>query len=362
MMTKGVSIKIEPKHWDADHNRVRKSFPFYRQINTKLDEIEEQIEAICYRVMARGAEPNPRRVKSLYLEAGETASPIEAFRAFIKRKAKTTTNLKKHNATLSRLIEIGDIDWMDFTEDFPERFTRDTWHRNTLSQYLDLIVEFLEWSSIKQWYSGKDHLLWDTKIIKYKKSVLELDEIATIINMNISPTLEPGRDLLIWCIFSGMRFGETLSENILQGEYLLFKREKGVVNQYHRIKMNSILSELWDKYGSAPRISDNTVNKDYENSKANTMIREVCRLAGLTDLVEVRQGLLPKWQTITTHTGRRTFTTMARRVGISSAEIGRVLDHANTATTEGYDQSGAEMGYKVMDEIETKIITMLRTG
>lgn len=344
-MPDGTALRIPRDAWNG--RRVKKTFPYHRLINSRLDEIEQQIENICFSLLAKGFSPVPDKVKQLYSEQGESMDPIKAYKAFIKHKGLSYESAGQYRTVLGRLEEMKPS-WATFDEFFPDIFPRPTWGINTKSHYLSLIQEYLRFCKAKGWISNDLFEVWKMKWVKYPKPVFTIDEIQTLYDSPVSL----GRDLMLWCIFSGMRHGETLREMYLEGDIVIFHREKGRHKKFHRVKMNSILMEIWERYNGTPAVP--------KIGEAIAKIREACQIAGINGLTETKEGLKPKHEVVTTHTGRRTFATIARGVGIPTADVQRVFDHASLATTQVYDQSGAEIGFRVMDTIETKIIQLIK--
>lgn len=347
-MPDGTAVHIEKRHWGE--GRVKKSHLHYRLINNVLEEMEKEIEGICFSFMAKGMEPTPKKVRQAYKDRNLSTLPVSAFKAFLKTK--------KHNSTQQyinvrdRLSEIEELAWGDLDDFFPEKFYRESWVSSTRAHNLGLLKEFLDFATAKGWNNNLNYKTWKESVISYPQASLNIREIATLYNAKVSEFNQIGKDLFLWLIFSGMRYGETLREYYIEDDILIFHREKGRGRQYHRIKINSIMEEIMSRYEGMPIIKT--------NKTANKKIRAACFEAGIDSMTEVRTGLKPKYQAITTHTGRRTFTTLARTFGIATEDIQRVLDHSQTSTTAGYDQSGAEIGFKVMTQFETKIIPLIK--
>jgi integrase len=55
-------------------------------------------------------------------------------------------------------------------------------------------------------------------------------------------------------------------------------------------------------------------------------------------------------ETITPHDIRRTFSTLCNEIGLATAEVGKLLNHANASVTEGYIQRSLDNQRKLYDE------------
>ena len=120
-----------------------------------------------------------------------------------------------------------------------------------------------------------------------------------------------------------------------------------------RIPVNSELKAILSKYNNQlPALSE---------VKLNSYIKEVCRLAEITDLVEViseKRGIhttnrVPKYKLVHSHTARRTGCTWMWLAGMDALDICRISGHTTTAMLKKYIRAdGLEVVDKLADEYD----------
>lgn len=141
---------------------------------------------------------------------------------------------------------------------------------------------------------------------------LSWEEIATIYHMDLSkhPHLEKHRDLLILGCLTGFRFSDysTIKPDEIRSGMLYVTQQKTHSTVVVPLRPDA-KAILIDKYQmQMPQVS----NPDF-----NYYIKEVARLAGITDLVKishkkgnkVSEEVKPKYAWVTSHTCRRSFCT-----------------------------------------------------
>lgn len=80
--------------------------------------------------------------------------------------------------------------------------------------------------------------------------------------------------------------------------------------------------------------------KRVSNQKYNKYIKQVCKLAGLTEPVTLRKGdeeiTMPEWQAVSQYTARYSFATNLFLAGVEIKQISVLLGHKRVSTTETY--------------------------
>jgi integrase len=181
-------------------------------------------------------------------------------------------------------------------------------------------------------FKGKSFAV--TKTVKDAIAIQE-SELSLMYKLDLSQNgkLERVRDLFIIATKTGLRFSdftEIKPENIKENdkgrfiEKLMFKGKEKVV-----IPMDEIVMKILNKYG-------NKLPKAISNQKFNDYIKEVAQLVPqLHDIYErsITKGgktstvSNPKWELISSHTGRRTFATNAYKRGTPTLSIMAITGH-----------------------------------
>jgi len=156
-------------------------------------------------------------------------------------------------------------------------------------------------------------------------------------DLSANPRLDQVRDLFVFGSFVGLRFSDfsdVRPENIQRIDKELFLRIKTKkMGNRVTIPCNPIVMDIFKKYDHMP----NKLPRAISNQKFNDYIKEVCKLAGLTEKsrLESDQGL-ELWECISSHTARRSFATNLYNEGFPILDIMRVTGHKTERAFLGY--------------------------
>ncbi|MCR8557839.1 site-specific integrase [Mucilaginibacter sp. BJC16-A38] len=138
------------------------------------------------------------------------------------------------------------------------------------------------------------------------------DELVKIKRMDIPPTLQAARDWLVISCYTGQRvsdfmeFEKAMIQQVAGQECISFVQKK--TQQNVMLPLHPAVQVI--KSHNGENFPEKLSAKRY-----NELIKEVVRLAGIDNLVRVgkRMGfrvsteMIPKWQAVTSHIGRRSF-------------------------------------------------------
>lgn len=159
------------------------------------------------------------------------------------------------------------------------------------------------------------------------------DELAAIASLPIdTPYLDRLRDQFILLAWTGCRYsdlGKLTKENIYHldgGEY--FKLEQKKTGAKVTIPVLPPVQDVLNKY-------DYKLPRPMTNQKFNEYIKDVARLAGLTDEVTITRTeagervtqRYHKWECVTAHTARRSFATNMYKRNFPTLMIMRITGH-----------------------------------
>ncbi|MBP7190687.1 MAG: phage integrase SAM-like domain-containing protein [Rickettsiaceae bacterium] len=149
------------------------------------------------------------------------------------------------------------------------------------------------------------------------------EEIARIINLDLTqyPHLQAERDRFIVSTFLLLRHSDSLKiakemffEHNKEGKnILLFRQRSQKVGTEVVIPIKPIVRETLERY-------DYSIPTD-TNQESNWKIKEIGRLAGITNVISINGETGPKYQFISTHTARRSGATNLYIAGVSSKII-----------------------------------------
>ena len=178
-------------------------------------------------------------------------------------------------------------------------------------------------------------------VIKEETSAVYLKESELVqlsqYDLSGNTRLEQVRDLFVFGSFVGLRFSDfsdVKPENIqrLHNDLFLRIKTKKMGNRVI-IPCNPIVQEIFKKYD----YMQNKLPRAISNQKFNDYIKEVCKLAGLTEKgrLEANQSL-ELWECISSHTARRSFATNLYNEGFPILDIMKVTGHKTEKAFLGY--------------------------
>lgn len=170
-------------------------------------------------------------------------------------------------------------------------------------------------------------------------TALTNEEIGKLYKTDLSnnPRLEQVRDLFVFGCFVGLRYSDYSDirpENIKQtnGEAYIDIRAKKT-GQRVVIPCNPIVMEIFRKYKQMP----NMLPKSISNQKFNAYIKEVCRIAGLDETGRLEGSPeMELWETVSTHTARRSFATNLYNEGFPIIDLMRITGHKTEKSFRSY--------------------------
>lgn len=328
------------------------------EVNTELNKIENYILKIFNSV-------NPDEVNKEWLqtqidyyynppkEAEEL--PTELLKYFdyfmeVKKNEITIGTQKKYNVskhlleryqkTLNYKIKISDIN-DKFKIDFENYCLKNNYALNTISKDLRTIKTVC--NHAKHNGIATSHQLDKIKTPQHKteKIYLTFEELTKIENIDkrrLNENYDNAKDWLIISCYTGQRISDFMrfDKSMIRYE----KNKQGDLKpfiEFTQVKTNKVMTvALHPKVIEILEKRNNDFPKPISDPKYNLFIKQVCRIAGLTDEIkgskltdlnqedkaekktknkdEVKQyrkeiGMFKKWELITSHIGRRSFAT-----------------------------------------------------
>lgn len=180
-------------------------------------------------------------------------------------------------------------------------------------------------------------------IKKEKLEVIALTEIEfqKLVNQDLSNNrrLDQVRDIFVFSCATGYRYSdlEQLQRHHIKDDEIRLvitkTKEPSIVplNQYSR----AILEKYSEHLAPLPMIS---------NQKLNTYIKELCKLVGINEQVEIiryrgakrESKIVPKYEMISAHTGRKTFVTLSLAFGMAAEVVMKVTGHSDYKSFKRY--------------------------
>lgn len=341
---------------------LKRNTTFYLEYQSKLNKITEWLHEI-YQEKIRLNKPiflNEIR-DEYYIKAGlvkVVKKTVEtAFNEYIQYNLPHWGNSTqtKVNTTLKHILdyekkygeinlELADINLFNSIRD--KYLVADLKMGNsTVNKYMQYVEAFFKFSK-KKGYIKSDFDFDETRNLKEIepfKIALRLNEVEKLSNLDLSdnPRLQKVRDIFLLDIFTGQRWsdaGKVLSEFNNSPTGISFTQDKTnvriTVPLHPKLKMHR--DRLFNRYPDG--LVSNT------NQKFNDYIKEVGELAGFTEKHEwvTLSGTKKtthsdfRYNLLSSHTGRRTFATLALKQRIPEFEIMKITGHKKLETFRQY--------------------------
>ncbi|MDR2274374.1 MAG: site-specific integrase [Sphingobacterium sp.] len=149
------------------------------------------------------------------------------------------------------------------------------------------------------------------------------------------------RDVFLFMCYTGLRFSDAKAlkkHNIING-YIRLTATK--TKELNGVPLSTKAKELIEKYKSE---SNDHIFPTPVNQSFNHWIKEVAKIAGLTETVEKvrfigakrRVELKPRHDMISAHTARKTFVTLSLELGMKAEEVMPVTGHRSYKSFQRY--------------------------
>lgn len=366
-----LGVSVEAEKWSAEAQRA---LPGIRtkggltgaSINKKIDSAITKITQTFARYDLEDGVPSPRVLRSEFNRfLGARSAPTKKSNDFFSyherfvgeqsvlnswsRSHKNRhVTVRNHLKAFSPSLRFSDID-RDFLLSFLNYLFTLELRNTTINKMLSYLRNFLKWAYHAGLYRGDQHITFTPKLKgsdgTFKTVVyLTWEELMAVYSLDIPPGknyLERVRDIFCFLCFTGLRFSDVfnLSKVDIHRERIRVVTQKTVAPLY--IELNKYSEALLEKYKGLPGDRAFPV---ISNQKMNDYLKELGRLAGLTEEVKMVYFIgaerfeytIPKSEVLSTHCGRRTFIVLALRLGIPTVVIMKWTGHRSLQAMKPY--------------------------
>lgn len=346
--------RITPKHWNKGDHKARdtKDNPEGGNLNTRLETHQiNAMNAVRDHLTANGKiipeKLKKELVKILRPKPENEQEPmtfLKSIQEYIDTTNKaprtklgygTTLNvLNDYQETLKFPITFDSIN-MDFYDHFVNYLiTVKESAKNTIGGYIKNIKVFMDYANDKGYTTNQGHRHKKFKKVEETAETIYLNdkELEILYNKDLSdnPKLDRVRDLFIIGCYTGLRFSDlsqiTPGKFINNGTQLKVKTIK--TGETVVIPLHWTIREILQKY-------DNELPRSISNQKFNEYLKKLGEKAEIKDnvtLTKTKGGLtydshFEKWQLITVHTARRSFSTNMFIAGVPTISIMKITGH-----------------------------------
>jgi site-specific recombinase XerD len=356
--------KCLPKFWDDEKQRFKKSMAGYQEANDFLDTLKEKLAANYRKFISQGKYPDISELKeSLKPQKESTISFMDYFLEFIQFKTSffSFKTIKGYKDALHHLqdfeyakkVNIENLD-VKFIDLFIKHLSKKGLSKNSINTHLIKIKAFFKYiEEVKDIPVHKNYKTIPTTFSEVEKSFLTMDEIEAIKNLQLPANLDKTRQVFLFSCFTGLAYQELKnlsSANIKQSDnYTIISIKRKKTNKIIELALNQFAIQILEYFKDIPNRMSFLPVKSIVS--VNIDIKAICKLAGITQEVELNGKKLPKYQTITFHSGRHTFATLSLIKGMNIKALQEILGHSDLKTTMIYAKIVDEFKHKQMIDV-----------
>lgn len=346
---------VNPKNWNSETQRVKKSVKDSFEVNNLLDNLESEIRQVYREAVLNKTKISPEFLRSsldkrtnpkisdrtgffdYFNEFIEVQRPTKSFRTI--QKYKTLVNhLTDFQSKKRFIIEFDKID-NRFYELLTAYYINDlSLLNNSSAKYIKTLKTFLHWATDRGY--NKNLLFQKFKAQEKDADIIYLSEkeLFTLYNLDLDENvrLRNVRDTFCFGCFTGLRYSDIqkLRKENIKGEEIYIVSEK--TSDRMIIPLNEYALNILERNNySLPVIS---------NQKTNEFLKELGEIAELYEPIiltkfrgaEEIQITKLKFEFLTTHTARRTFVTLSLEKGMRPEVVMKITGHKEYATFKKY--------------------------
>jgi len=361
--------RIEPKYWDSEKQKVKRSYTGSPELNSYLVFLQEGVKKIHRLAIIENNELSIEDFKKEVLRLINKTEPkdnenlfIKALDEFIvsKRITRRHHTIQKYTTLREHLLKFEEEKGyklsfdkinMEFYEKFMDYMFEDLQlTNNTAGKYISTLKTFMLWAFEME--KSKNIVYKKFKVLTEKNDIIYLteEELEILKNMEIeSDHLRKIRDVFLFACYTGQRFSDVanLKREDIKGENWLLRTVK--TKDALKIPLSKDAKEILIRYKDDP-----LPLPIISHQKTNDGLKELCKGAGFdepTTKIRYRGGERVeisrfRYEFVTTHTARRTFVTLSLEKGMRPEVVMEITGHKNLKTMQKY--------IKITDSVKEK--------
>ena len=377
-----TGYRIDVGKWDTSKQRVKNGYSnklkqTANEINSDLNRYETIVQNIFKEYELQDTMPTHDEVKSLFNErtrlsmSEQDATPEskvltfwDVLEIFIEEngrlKSWTKASYQKFNAMKKHLRDFGSdsqyrcpIEFSTFTEHGLNRYllflsSKLRMLNSTVDNQIAFLKWFLRWSNEKNYHQNNAYQSFRPRLKDTQKKIIFLtqEELQAITTLELPSTkqyLERTRDVLLFCCYTGLRYSDVanLKRSDIKESYIEITTVK--TSDSLVIEFNQHSKAILEKYKDVHFKMDKALPV-VSNQKMNEYVKELGKLAGIDTPVRITQyignervdAVYPKYELLSTHTGRKTFICTALALGIPPHVVMKWTGHSDYKAMKPY--------------------------
>jgi len=324
---------------------------FYNPVKLKADTLTEYLQTYI--------DDATSGLRQTYRNKHFTPATLKSIRSFQSEFEKYQKDLRdrladnKLKLTVSYIPQNNPLDWsdihIDFFRDFVNWFNEKNYSQNTIAHHIKTLKTIM-----KQGKEDKKHNNLEFQRSAFKVESVEVDtiylnedELKKIYNLDLTqvkedydidlvelPGLDAARDVFLIGCWTCQRFSDysRINKVNVQDGRRVIKLIQVKTGNKCVIPVRAELDTVLKKYEIAK--DEYQLPKTFEQ-KLNKRIKTVCRLAGITELIEITKikggkkvtAKYPKYKLVSSHTARRSGISNLYNAGVPSLFIMKLSGH-----------------------------------
>lgn len=362
--------RIDVSKWDKKTQRVRngctnKLHERSSDINAKLLKQHSTVLEIFRKFEVKDRLPTPEELKSEFAirmgdktSSNTPASIFATFDEFVREEGQmntwTKSTYQKFEAVRNHLygfdkdLTFEAIDEKRFTDYINYLRTEKGMRNTTIGKQVGFFKWFLRWANRKGHTDNRIFESFKPKLKTTQKRVVfltwtELNQLKDYQIPESKQYLERVRDVFLFLCYTGLRYSDVynLKKTDISDDYIEITTVK--TSDSLRIEMNKHSRAILEKYKDFP-FENGKALPVISNQKMNDYLKELAELAGLDEPIretyymgnERIDEIVPKYQLIGTHAGRRTFICNALSLGIPAQVVMKWTGHSDYKAMKPY--------------------------
>ncbi len=355
-------IKTDIKHWDEKGQRIIQSTKsetqnFSNQQNSILIEIENRLIQYKMEIGAKIISFSEDVIVDRLFDNKTSKynnffyDKFDEYIEMIKPPIKAVQTVKSFTTCFNKIRDFEKeakykITYESINIEFFEKFRaymldQKAYGFNYFTKVISTIKTFMRWSEERGYTSNLNYKKFKAPEKETDIIALDEEELLKLLFFEFSNIrLEKVRDVFCFSCFTGLRFSDLVSlrRDDIQDGYII----KNIIKTRERIRIpiteqaNLILDKYRDLIsGPLPIIS---------GQKYNDYIKECCKEAMLDKHTTISKHIgnsrvsstHPKWELVTSHVGRKTFTTLSLVLGMSETSVKQITGHKKDSNFRKY--------------------------
>ncbi|QJX47852.1 site-specific integrase [Hymenobacter taeanensis] len=375
--------RCEPRQWNEREQEFRRSFPGYQAANDGLEALERRLEDRYRELRAMNVAPTVALMREAVNPAAVVVKEepllvvrFAAFREVLHGRGYAFHTLRHYKTAENHLTAFlaktrrKALVLADYTlavhDEFVGYLRACGLSANGVYTVLKDLKTFLRHAQDeRELRLGLDLKRLEVRYTDQAKTYLTGADLAALVAAKLPATLEPARDVFLFCCYTGLRYSDVAAlhagnvyalgangdgDRVLR---LVQTKTRATVSIY----LSRMAAEILDRYATAERQFEGArLLPVLANQPLNRYLKKAAQLAGLTRKVEVINSVggqitktaVPLHELVTMHTARHTFAVQSLLRGMPVTVLQRVMGHAKIQNTMRYAQVVEELQHQAM--------------